>query len=158
MGKCMCDCGRNAGKYGQVIFNYNGHKLKITKLGSQCEKCVKEKFLENFELFRKRLIKDKKGIIVNWNFYRGVHNNIKPQLNEILIALGILDYKSKENWEIVGDGMILNPGNLGGALYFTQKKDILEFAKINYGRTLYHCEVRQISAVIKQEKFSTKEF
>lgn len=153
-----CGCGRKSRKYGKAIFNYNGYKFKITKLGSECKRCAVKEFLKNFKIFSERLVKDKKGIIVDWHFYYGVHNDIKPQLNEILIALGVLDYKSKGNWEIVGDGMILNPGGLGGKLYFTRRKDLLEFAKINYGRTLYHCEARQISAVIKQEKFSTKEF
>lgn len=154
MGKCMHSCGRNTGKYGKVVFKHEGYKFKITKSGSQCEKCAKEKFLENFETFRERLVKDKEGVIVDWNFYYGVHNDIKPQLNEILIALGALDYKSKGNWEIASNGIILNPGNLGGTLYFTRRKDVLEFAKINYGGAHYFCEIRKISTVIDKEKFS----
>ncbi|MCK6462256.1 MAG: hypothetical protein L6Q29_00280 [Candidatus Pacebacteria bacterium] len=150
----MHGCGRSAGRYGKVVFNFAGYKFKITKLGSQCEECAKEKFLKNFDIWQGRLIKNKKGIIVDWSFYSGVHNDIKPQLNEILLALGVLEYKRKGNWEIVGSGMILNPGNLGGALYFTRRKDVVAFAKTNYGRAHYFCEIRKISAVIDKEKFS----
>lgn len=149
-----CGCGRKRGKDGKVIFNYNGYKLKIIKIGLKCRTCTIKEFLGGFDSFKGRMIKDEKGIIVDWDYYSHVNEDVRPRLNEILIALGVLAYKSNGNWNIVGSGMSLNPSNLGETLFFTRRKDVLEFARINYGRALYHCEARKISAIIKQEKFS----
>lgn len=150
-----CGCGRKSGKYGKVVFDYGGYKFKITKLGSECQKCAIKEFLIRSSYYVNRIIiKGKKGIAIDWNYYRGLRNEIKPELNKILAALNVLDCGSKGNWELVGGGMSLNPGGLGGNLYFTKRKDILEFARVNYGGALYHCEARKISAVIKQEKFN----
>lgn len=152
MGKC--ECGRKTSeKYEKVIFDYGDYKkLKITKKEQQCKECAIEEFLENFNLYSS-LVKEKKGLIINWCYYLDASRNEQSILSESLVALGILSCGSRENWEVVSSGLILNPkiplgmqfyeDSPSQLLFFTRKKDALKLA----GCIRSSCEVRKITSV-----------
>lgn len=145
-------CGRENKKNNRPKFTINGvdYNLRLDTTG--CKECAKEDFLTNFSRI-KQIVGRGGGTVIDWGYYSKLLNEVKITANKILVVLNILDYKSLGNWEIVGKGVNLNPKIEGQHLYFKRESDVCGFARVNYSLTLYQCEIRRISRVIKQEDF-----
>jgi len=162
MEKELCyRCKQNsAGKYKDISFTYLGMTVKISKDGLTCEKCAKELWIEGFEENAKKFIKISKSgkPTVNWSHYQnlfseGRFSDRKKKFHRILIDLGILSFQPERNWEIVADGPIgLNPRAPFSYFYFVNKKDAIEFARLQFPNTLYGWEIHLISEVIEKKE------
>jgi len=154
-------CKQNiSGKYKDISFTYLEMTVKTFKNGFTCEQCSKQLWIEGFENNARDFIKISKSgkPTVNWPHYhsffsKGRFSDRKTTLHSILVDLGIFSLKPKGNWEIVADGPIgLNPRVFLLYLYFTNKKDAIEFAKLEFSRTLYGWEIRHIGEVIEKKE------
>ena len=162
MERELCSrCKQNsAGKYKDISFTYLGMTVKICKDGLTCEKCAKELWIEGFEENAKKFIKISKSgkPTVNWQHYHGFFSEgrfsgRKRAFHWILIDLGILSLQPEGNWEIVADCPIglINPRVYLSYLYFVNKKDAIEFARLQFSNTPYGWEIHLISEVIEKE-------
>jgi hypothetical protein len=156
-------CKKNkAGKYRLISFVHLGLTVKIFKDGTICADCAKEEWIKDFEENAKEFVSAADGRPkVDWQRYHeyfamGRFHNQKERFHSLLIGLGVLSHDAKGNWEIVADGPIgLNPRAHLAYLYFTQKEDAVEFARLEKARTLYHWEIHHVDEVIpKQEVLS----
>ena len=162
MKKRLCyRCKQNsAGKYKDISFTYLDMTVKIFKDGLTCEKCAKEAWIENFEENAKEFILIFYGgkPAVNWSHYtdffsEGRFSDQKAKLHDILIGFRILSLQPEGNWEIVADGPIgLNPRAYLSYLYFVNKEDAIEFARLQFPNTLYGWEIHLISQVIEKKE------
>ena len=175
MEKELCSrCKQNsAGKYKDISFTYLGMTVKISKDGFTCEQCLKELWIEGFEKNAKEFIKISKRTIlrprtwfrflsskptVNWPHYHGFFSEgrfsgRKRAFHRILIDLGIFSLQPRGNWEIVADGQIsLNPQAPFSYFYFVNKKDAIEFARVEFSNTFYGWEIRHISEVLEKKE------
>lgn len=161
MEKELCyRCKQNSpGKYKDISFTYLGMTVKISKNGLTCEECTKELWIEYFERKVKEFIKISKSgkPTVNWPHYQdffleGRFSDRKEKFHHILMNLGILSFQPEGNWEIVADGPIgLNP-RAYLYLYFVNKKDVIEFARLQLPNAFYGWEIHLISEVIKKKE------
>ena len=134
--------------------------VKMFKDGTNCEKCAQEVWIANFEENAKEFIKISKSgkPSIDWSRYKdsfseGRLEDQKERFHYILISLGILSLQPEGNWEIVADGPIgLNPRGFSAYLYFVNKKDAIEFAKMEFSNTLYHWEIHLICRVITKNE------
>lgn len=156
-----CKCKKNrAGEYKDISFNHLEMTVKISKDGLTCEKCARETWIENFEENAKEFILILYGgkAAVNWpsyhkHFTEGRFPDQKEKFHGILIDLGILSLQPEGNWEIVADGPVgLNPRAYLSYLYFINKEDAIEFAKLQFPNTLYRWGIHLISQVIEKEE------
>ncbi len=168
MEKELCyRCKQNsAGKYEDIPLTYLGMTVKIFKDGLTCEKCAKELWIEGFEENVKKFIKISKSgkPTVNWPQYQDFfserkNSSIYRRSLSILIDLGILSLQPEGNWEIVADCPIglINPRVYLSYLYFVNKKDAIEFARLQFSNTPYGWEIHLISEVIEKEVIEKKE-
>jgi hypothetical protein len=144
----------------EISFDYAGSKLRIFKGDSEFPADAIKKFKENFEEIGKEVIKfDEGSIRIDWSLFSHYYNHVRSgtysesrasKINSLLIDLGIFSLISKGNWEIMSNGPIgLNPRSYSNLeLYFTRQEDVIEYARINYARTLYHWEIRHYDQVI----------
>ena len=123
-----------------------------------CADCAKDEWIKDFEENAKEFVSEVNGKPkVNWRHYNehfamGRFHDQKERLHSLLIGLGILSLQAKGNWEIVADGPIgLNPRAFLSYLYFTQKEDAIEFARLEKGGTLYQWDIRRIAEVIRKD-------
>jgi len=156
MEKELCyRCKQNsAGKYKDISFTYLGMTVKISKDGLTCEECAKELWVQDFEENAKEFIKISKSgrPTVNWSHYQDLGEG-KEKFHHILMTLGILSFQPEGNWEIVADGPIgLNPRAYLSYFYFVNKKDAIEFARLQFPNTLYGWEIHLISEVIEKKE------
>jgi hypothetical protein len=148
----------------EVSVDYAGSKFKIFKGDSESPADAIKKFIENFEEIGKEVIKfDKGSIRIDWSLFSHYYNHVRSntfsesrtnKITSLLIDLGIFSLTSKGNWEIMSNGPIgLNPrSHANFELYFTRQEDVVEYARINYARTLYHWEIRHYDQVIGKKE------
>jgi len=162
-GLCWKCKDTKAGKYRNISFIYLGLSVTIFKDGLTCIACAKEEWIKDFEESAKgfiSLVNDKPK--VDWPHYHehfamGRFHDQKKKVHSLLIDLGILSPQPKGNWDIVADGPIgLNPRAFLSYLYFTQKEDAVEFARLEKDDTMYNWEIHQIAEVISKDKVIKK--
>ncbi|MEK7567278.1 MAG: hypothetical protein AAB527_04070 [Patescibacteria group bacterium] len=118
------------------------------------------KFLEQFNQFGgDELIRLEQGshealnLKVNWRLYIDAFNkassfNRRPEFfNKILVSAGILSYQRKNNWMILSQEILLNPSSAIN-LYFTRKKDAIDYARVELINASYFWEICQVTEVI----------
>ena len=152
MERVCSKCKKNIAEGPKDIsFSYDGFDFTIFKNGLTCFECAKNDHVESFEEFGRKFIK-KEGnkIKVDWQAYIDVDLKIWPDMEDsILTSLGILSYNPKGNWEITSDGTLsMNPRRL----YFTNKDDVITFARLKYSNTLYKWEIKHIDEVLTRKE------
>jgi|SRR3989344_83512 len=158
-GKCGGIFKKSEAEAREIVFTYFGMRVKTFKMGSLCGDCVQAEWIRVFgDADANKFIDVVNGKPkVNWRvyeeyFYTGsgsrIHRDYIKRLHNILKELGIFSHEAKGNWEIVARGPIgLNPRDYGGYLYFTNKEDAAQFARLESSRDTL-VEIRQISEVI----------
>ena len=98
---------------------------------------------------KKMVIMAGEHLEVDWEVYRRFKHQQKHS-NRILQDIGILSLDSVQNWQIVEGGCVnLNPLDPAGrSFYFTREEDIVEYARLEYERAMYHWRMQQIARVI----------
>lgn len=91
-------------------------------------------------------------IKVDWPIYlktAEIGHGERLKSNAFLRQVGILSYRSEKNFAIINlSGQNMNPWSEAGNLYFTREKDVLEFAELKFGKTVYGWIILEISRVI----------
>ncbi len=156
-GKCFLCKKNEAVGLKEISFMYEGIKFFFKEGPGTCEKCEKREAIRRFEEFGRKFISLKDGKLkIDWKFYSEAYWHERDgHLVRILEDLGIFSRKSEGNWELVTSGVCwLNPIKFGSVLYFTREEDVIEFARLNYGRVSYPCSIRQIGKVLSVKKIS----
>lgn len=69
-----------------------------------------------------------------------------------LLGSGKLTFEPKDNYQLVGRGIVLNPHSHIMTLYFTDKEDAKNYAETNYQRAWYRITVNKIEDVIRSRR------
>lgn len=157
--KCFCNTPE-AGPVGNVSFRFNGLDFTAFKRGGQCSACVQNSHVILFEKYKEKIFKNgiHSGGNIDWGYFvkcekaRDEWNNTFEEISALLLALGVLSDYGQGNWEITDCCKLnLNPSPFCAPVYFTQKKDVLEYAKLKYGNSLYPWSIQGIGEVIPKK-------
>lgn len=161
MKNLCCDCKKEiVRKPGETSFSYKGLQVKIFG-GVRCAECCKKIWVEEFKEHASGLIDFETGKI-NWRAFAKTlkegPGEVARKMVDILKSIGVFSLEVKGNWEIIAIGSLgLNPKSHGLLeVYFTKEEDVVEFAYLVYGNTLYPWTIRHIDRIISKEEVSRK--
>jgi hypothetical protein len=82
---------------------------------------------------------------VNWEIYDKMTERREYDTAVCaLLELGILSFREKGNYGLIGGGTVLNPSTVGSSIYFTQKEDALAYKKAQYSGAIYRISLFQV--------------
>jgi hypothetical protein len=150
-----CDCGSKRTRK-RVIFKHQGFSFNFEPYCPMlvCPKCARQYALELFKKYSDELLirkSTKKGenFKVNWQFYKNSNDVAQWEIIKLLVMLNLLSSDISGRWAIIGERMILNPGQ-GCTYFFTREQDAVSYARQEFGGTMYSWEIVKIVTSLKK--------
>jgi len=146
-----------AGEAKEISFLYEGAEVTVFKNGLICKDCLIEKWKEGFKAHTQTFVSvSEAGFQVDWAAYFQFISEYPTKgslVNDFLQEIGVLSRRAQGNWELVtSDATNLNPRAYLILLYFVRKEDAIEFARTQYGDSVYSWKIHRVSEVITKKE------